>query len=60
MLDMDNVKNNMTLSLAVAYNGKPFSGFASWNMRLSCCSAARLKPRAPAAPTRASMRVLKS
>ena len=28
MLDMDNVKNNMTLSLAVAYNGKPFSGFA--------------------------------
>ena len=28
MLDMDNFKNNMTLSLAVAYNGKPFSGFA--------------------------------
>ena len=28
MLNMDNVKNNMTLSLAVAYNGKPFSGFA--------------------------------
>ena len=28
MLDMDNAKYNMTLSLAVAYNGKPFSGFA--------------------------------
>ena len=71
MLDMDNVKNNMTLSLAVAYNGKPFSGFARQPGQLTVQGelehALELLFRrevetmwAAAAPTRASMRALKS